>query len=124
MRERRGLPIKYLKGLLGVNGSVHGLSELESLIDSLDYVQFHFTTLFGDLKAVEFPAEIWCDMVEGTGVDGSSLGFLSTEQSDMMIVPDSSTYAVIPWDEGVARLICDTAMNDGSPPRPRHADYA
>jgi len=100
---------------LGVNGSVQGLSELESLIDSLDYVQFHFTTLFGDLKAVEFPAEIWCDMVEGTGVDGSSLGFLSTEQSDMRIVPDLSTYEVIPWDEGVARLICDTAMNDGSP---------
>jgi glutamine synthetase len=94
---------------------VHGLSELESLIDLLDYVQFHFTTLFGDLKAVEFPAEIWCDMAEGTGVDGSSLGFLGTEQSDMRIVPDLSTFAVLPWDEGVARLMCDTALNDGAP---------
>jgi len=50
------------------------LSELKGLIDSLDYVQLHFTTMFGDLKAVEFPAEIWCEMAEGIGVDGSSLG--------------------------------------------------
>ncbi len=91
------------------------MSELEGLIDSLDYVQFHFATLFGDLKAVEFPAENWCEMADGTGVDGSSLGFLSTEQSDMRVVPDLATFAVIPWDDGVARLICDTAMNDGTP---------
>jgi glutamine synthetase len=88
---------------------------MDSLINSLDYVQFHFTTLFGDLKSVEFPAEIWGEMCEGTGVDGSSLGFLRTEQSDMRVLPDVSTYAPLPWDDRVARIICDMADNEGSP---------
>lgn len=82
---------------------------------SIDYFQFHFTTIFGDLKAVEFPASIWGEMCEGTGVDGSSLGFLRTEQSDMMVHPDTGSYAVLPWDARVARLVCDILNNDGSP---------
>ena len=85
------------------------------MINSLDFIQFHFTTVFGDLKAVEFPADIWCDMNEGTGVDGSSLGFLTTEQSDMRVIPDLSTFQLLPWDKQVARIICDTAANDGTP---------
>jgi len=82
---------------------------------SIDYFQFHFTTIFGDLKAVEFPASIWGEMCEGTGVDGSSLGFLRTEQSDMMVRPDTGSYAVLPWDARVARLVCDILNDDGSP---------
>jgi glutamine synthetase len=91
------------------------LSELKPLIDSMEYVQFHVTTIFGELKAVEFPAKIWPEMCEGTGVDGSSLGFLTTEQSDMRISPDLSTFAVTPWDTRVARIICDTTTNEGLP---------
>ena len=83
--------------------------------ESLDYLQFHFTTVFGELKSVEFPASIWGEMCEGTGVDGSSLGSLRTEQSDMMVRPDSETFAVLPWDARVARLMCDILDNDGSP---------
>lgn len=82
---------------------------------SIDYVQFQFTTIFGELKTVEFPVNIWDDMKEGTGVDGSSLGFLSTEQSDMKVVPDYETFAVLPWDERVARFICDVYDTNGNP---------
>ena len=46
------------------------MSELQPLIDKLDYIQFQFTTIFGDLKAVEFPAKLWPEMSDGTGVDG------------------------------------------------------
>ena len=91
------------------------MSDLPLLIDTLDYIQFQVTTVFGDLKAVEFPAKIWPEMSEGTGVDGSSLGFLTTEQSDMRIRPDLSTFAVTPWDERVGRIICDTTTNEGAP---------
>lgn len=91
------------------------MSDLPLLIDTLDYIQFQVTTVFGDLKAVEFPAKIWPEMSEGTGVDGSSLGFLTTEQSDMRIKPDLSTFAVTTWDERVARIICDTTTNEGAP---------
>ncbi len=81
----------------------------------VDYIQFHFTTLFGELKSVEFPADIWEEMHEGSGVDGSSLGFLKTEQSDMRVVPDLDTFAVLPWDLRVGRFICDIHTNDGFP---------
>ena len=91
------------------------MSELQPLIDKLDYIQFQFTTIFGDLKAVEFPAKLWPEMSDGTGVDGSSLGFLTTEQSDMRVRPDPSTFAVLPWDKRVARIICDTTTNEGEP---------
>lgn len=89
------------------------MSKLNTLIDSLDYVQFHFTTVFGDLKSVGFPSRIWPEMREGTGVDGSSLGFLKTEQSDMRVAPDESTFAILPWDKRVARIICDITTNEG-----------
>ena len=91
------------------------MSELKPLIESLDYIQFHFTTVFGDLKSVEFPSRIWDEMYEGTGVDGSSLGFLTTEQSDMRVKPDHATFAILPWSSRVGRFICDTTTNDGEP---------
>jgi len=83
--------------------------------ENIDYIQFHFTTIFGDLKSVEFPAGIWEEMAEGTGVDGSSLGFLATEQSDMRVNPDHDTLAILPWEPRVARLICDIQDNSGAP---------
>jgi len=85
------------------------------VINSVEFVQFQFTTIFGDLKSVEFPVEIWDDMKEGTGVDGSSLGFLATEQSDMKIVPDLDSIAILPWEPRVARFICDIYGNDNLP---------
>ena len=92
------------------------MKTLKHLMDeAVDYVQFQFTTIFGDLKAVEFPVEIWEEMAGGTGVDGSSLGFLPTEQSDMKVVPDDETLAVLPWEPRVARLICDINDNQDNP---------
>jgi len=83
--------------------------------NNVEFVQFHFTTVFGELKSVEFPADIWDHMKEGTGVDGSSLGFLLTEQSDMKIVPDLKSLAILPWEPRVARFICDIYGNDNQP---------
>ena len=54
-------------------------------------------------------------MCDGTGVDGSSLGFLTTEQSDMKVAPDPSSSAVLPWDKMETRFICNIMDNDGSP---------
>jgi len=85
------------------------------LDEAVDYVQFQFTTVFGDLKVVEFPAKIWDEMCGGTGVDGSSLKFLRTEQSDMKVHPDFDTFAVLPWEPRVARFICDLWDNNDTP---------
>jgi glutamine synthetase len=80
---------------------------------SIDYIQFQFTTILGGFKCVEFPAKIWEDMKEGAGIDGSSLGFLKAEQSDMKIVPDLNTFAILPWNHRVGRFICDITDNKG-----------
>ncbi len=80
----------------------------------IDYIQFQFTTILGEFKGVDFPVKIWDDMKEGTGIDGSSLGFLKTEQSDMKVIPDLSTFAILPWNPRVARFICDVTDNKGN----------
>ncbi len=80
---------------------------------AIDYIQFQFTTVLGEFKAVEFPVKIWDDLKNGTGIDGSSLGFLSTEQSDMRIVPDLNTFNIFPWNPRVGRFICDLTDNKG-----------
>ena len=83
--------------------------------DKIDYIQFQFTDLLGGFKEVEFPATIWEDMKEGTGIDGSSLGFLGTEQSDIKVLPDLSTYRVLPYNKRIACFICDLFNNNGKP---------
>ncbi|QEE17902.1 glutamine synthetase family protein [Promethearchaeum syntrophicum] len=80
----------------------------------VEYIQYQFTTIFGVLKEVEFPVKIWDEMKEGTGVDGSSLGFLKTSQSDMQAIPDYKTFAILPWDTRVGRFICDLTDNEGN----------
>ena len=69
--------------------------------NAIDYIQFQFTTINGDFKAIEFPSKIWDEMKEGTGIDGSSLGILKTEQSDMQAVPDLNSFAILPWDQRI-----------------------
>jgi glutamine synthetase len=80
---------------------------------AIDYLQFQFTTILGEFKAVEFPVKIWDDLKNGTGIDGSSSGFLTTEQSDMRIIPDLNTFNILPWNPRVGRFICDLTDNKG-----------
>jgi glutamine synthetase len=79
----------------------------------IKFIQFQFTDILGDFKGVDFPIIIWDTMKDGTGIDGSSLGFLKTEQSDMKIVPDLNTFAILPWNPMVGRFICDITDNKG-----------
>lgn len=81
--------------------------------NGINFIQFQFTTILGEFKGVDFPVKIWDTMKDGTGIDGSSLGFLKTEQSDMKIVPDLSTFAIFPWNSNVGRFICDVTDNKG-----------
>jgi len=91
------------------------MSDFDAIFNEhkIEYIQYQFTTILGEFKIVEFPVKIWDDLKEGTGIDGSSLGFLTTEQSDMQIVPDFDTFAVLPWNHRVGRFICDLTDNKG-----------
>lgn len=102
-----------------INLSEYTIAKFEEM--GVEYIQFYFTTIFGEFKEVEFPIKIWDEMKDGTGVDGSSLGFLKANQSDMRAVPDLKSFSILPWDTRVGRFICNFTDNEGnySPSCPR-----
>ncbi len=92
--------------------------DISKILGDIDYLQLQFTNIAGQLKVVEVPkkfAEKY--LKEGLGIDGSSVGFLSTESSDMRVIPDVSTLHLIPWDNRIARVICDIYDTNGQPLR-------
>jgi glutamine synthetase len=91
------------------------------------FVRLWFTDILGQLKAFSInSAELSDAFAGGMGFDGSSItGFNAIEESDMIALPDPSTFAVIPWsnsEHGVARMFCDIRTPEGNPYEgdPRH----
>jgi len=83
-----------------------------------DYALIHFTDLLGALKGRTIPAEEAGNALrDGVGFDGSSIiGGVSIEESDMVMKPDVSTFAVCPtyfYDKAVASFICDVRRPNG-----------
>ena len=92
-------------------------SVLKQVTDQeIQFVQLWFTDLLGNLKSIEIPSsELHCALEEGIGFDGSSIhGFARIDESDMLAIPDLSTFVVLPWDN-VGRLICDIRFPGGDP---------
>ena len=86
----------------------------------VSFIQFWFTDVLGVQKIFSItPAELEEGMSEGMGFDGSSIeGFCRIEESDMIAMPDPTTFRIIPWrpaDRPVARMICDILNPDGTP---------
>ncbi len=83
------------------------------------FINLQFTDIMGIVKTVGVPAERWPEVLEhGVWFDGSSIeGFARIAESDMLLYPDLSTFAVIPWDLDVptARVICDVFTPRGEP---------
>ncbi len=79
--------------------------------DKVRFVNLQFTDLMGIVKSVAIPIHQFEDAcLNGKWFDGSSIeGFARIAESDMFLVPDLSTWAVMPWeraDESTARAIC------------------
>ena len=84
------------------------------------FIRLQFTDIFGQLKNIAITAsQMERALANQVTIDGSSIeGFLRLEESDMMLYPDLSTFALLPWhqaDDRVARLICDVHTPDGKP---------
>jgi glutamine synthetase len=65
------------------------------------------------------PAELESAFEEGIGFDGSAIeGFARVYESDMVAMPDPTTFQVFPFEGGVsgesARMFCDILLPDGS----------
>jgi len=84
------------------------------------FVQFWFTDVLGQLKSFSItPQELELAFSEGMGFDGSSIqGFARIEESDMVAVPDPTTFQLLPWrpqDQPTGRMFCDILNPDGTP---------
>ena len=87
---------------------------------NVSFIQFWFTDVLGMQKIFSItPSELEEGLEEGMGFDGSSIqGFCRIEESDMIAMPDPTTFQLIPWrpvDRPVARMICDILNPDGTP---------
>ena len=94
---------------------------------NIRFIRFWFTDILGQLKSFSINvAEIDDAFEGGMGFDGSSItGFNAIEESDMIALPDPSTFAVLPWRpevEGVGRMFCDILTPERTPYEgdPRH----
>jgi glutamine synthetase len=92
--------------------------EAQEVIDEIDergvdFLRLQFTDILGTVKNVSVPAEqAEKAFTEGIYFDGSSIeGFVRIQESDMRLVPDPSTFAILPWrnseEHASGRLICD-----------------
>jgi len=84
------------------------------------FIRLWFTDILGTLKSVAITVgELAEALEEGVGFDGSSIeGFARIDESDMMAMPDPTTFAILPWrpaEHRVARMFCDILHPDGTP---------
>ena len=96
--------------------------ELLALVEAhnVKFIDLQFTDVDGAVKNVTIPTkELAATLNHGIWFDGSSIeGFARVAENDMYLVPDTSTFAVLPWLSGsdvTARLICNVYTPDGQP---------
>jgi glutamine synthetase len=85
------------------------------------FIHLQFTDVVGIVKGITIP-EGQLDTALDTGVwfDGSSIqGFARIAESDMYLMPDPTTFQIIPWETNAngktARIICDVYTPAGEP---------
>jgi len=76
------------------------------------FIRLWFTDILGFLKSVAITKqELEAALEDGVGFDGSSIeGFARIDESDMVALPDPTTFSVISWrpkEDAVARMFCD-----------------
>lgn len=82
--------------------------------NEIEFIRLQFTDIFGQLKNVAITdSQLEKVLDDGIMFDGSSIeGFVRINESDMILKPDYDTFMILPWKEGVARLICDVYCAD------------
>ena len=86
--------------------------------EQVRFMDLQFTDIVGMTKSLTVPASQLPGVLErGVWFDGSSIeGFARISESDMFLVPDLDTFAIIPWSRqshATARLICNVFTPGG-----------
>jgi len=91
------------------------------------FIRLWFTDILGMLKSVAITIEeLEHALSDGVSFDGSAIeGFARHDETDMVAVPDTSTFQILPWrprEQAVARMFCDLQVPGGDPfvGDPRH----
>ncbi len=88
---------------------------------NVKFIRFWFTDVLGFLKSFAITEEeLQGAFEDGMGFDGSSIeGYARIEESDMIAMPDPSTFAILPWrpaeNGAVGRMFCNIQHPDGRP---------
>lgn len=97
------------------------LSILESVKqEEISFIDLMFSDISGQLKCVTVsPRELVNCFEHGKWFDGSSVeGFTRIHESDMLLIPDPTTFIILPWPrhgKNAARIICDVRDPDRQP---------
>ncbi len=88
--------------------------------EDVKFIRLWFTDILGQVKSFAITdSELEEALENGMGFDGSSItGYQSIEESDMIAMPDPSTFQILPWrpqEKKVARMICDVLNPDKTP---------
>jgi glutamine synthetase len=80
--------------------------------EQIELVDLAFSDLSGRLKSVSItPRELEVSLDDGKWFDGSSVeGLTRINESDMLLIPDPTTYVVLPYPRNgkrAARIVCD-----------------
>jgi glutamine synthetase len=86
--------------------------------NKIKFIRLWFSDVQGMLKSFSITVEeLEGALSEGMGFDGSSIeGFSRIEESDVLALPDPSTFQILPWspaENGVARMFCDIVEPNG-----------
>jgi glutamine synthetase len=84
------------------------------------FIRLWFTDILGMLKSVAITIEeLEHALSDGVSFDGSAIeGFARRDETDMVAVPDTSTFQILPWrprEQAVARMFCDLQVPGGEP---------
>lgn len=84
----------------------------------IELIRLWFTDILGFLKSFSItPRELEEALADGVGFDGSSIeGFARIDESDMLALPDPTTFQILPWglpEHLVARMFCDILRPGG-----------
>jgi len=88
--------------------------------NEISFIDLMFSDLSGQLKCVTIsPRELENCLEHGKWFDGSSVeGFTRIHESDMLLIPDPTTYIMLPWPRhgrNAARIICDVCEPNKTP---------
>lgn len=88
--------------------------------DDVRFIALQFTDVTGAVKSLDIPVgRLEGAINEGIWFDGSSVeGFARIQESDMRLVPELDTFAILPWSPKEmrrARMFCDIYQPDGTP---------